>query len=49
MPLRASRGDDHLVADRGFAFEVDADDVLCLGIVEGVEHDIEQFGRLGAK
>ena len=32
MPLRAPRGYDHLVADRGLALDVDGDDVLGLGI-----------------
>ena len=37
MALRAPRGHDHLVADRRLALQIDAHDVLRLGIVEGVE------------
>src|SRR5262245_66139359 len=49
MPLRAPRGYDHLVADRGLALDVDAYDALGLGIVECVEHDVEQTLRVCAK
>jgi hypothetical protein len=49
MPLRATRGYDHLVADRGLALDVDAYDGLGLGIVECVEHDVEQTVRVCAK
>jgi len=41
MPLRAPLREDHMVADRGLASQVDAGDVLGLGGVERVEHDIE--------
>jgi hypothetical protein len=38
-----------MVADRGFAFQVDDGDTLSLGGIEGIEHDIEQTVRMGAK
>ena len=41
MPLRASRCDHHLVADRGLASQVDGRDLLRLGGIERVEHDLE--------
>jgi hypothetical protein len=49
MPLRAPRGDDHLVADRGFASQVDDRDLLGLRAVERVEHDFEETIRMRAK
>jgi hypothetical protein len=49
MPLRTPRGEDHMVADRGFASQVDAGDILCLGGVECVEHDSEQAFRIRAE
>jgi hypothetical protein len=38
-----------MIADRGFASQVDADDILSLGGIEGIEHDIEQAVRMRAK
>jgi len=38
-----------MVADRGFAHQVDADDLLRLGGIERVEHDVEQMSRMSAK
>jgi hypothetical protein len=49
MPLRTPRGEDHVVADRGLASQVDASHILSLGGVERVEHDIEQAFRIRAE
>jgi len=48
MPLRAPRCQHHVVADRGLALQVDADDIFRLGGIEGVEHDVEQTSRMSA-
>src|SRR4029077_2242900 len=49
MPLRSPRGEHHMVADRGFASQIDAGDVLCLSGIERVEHDGEQAFRIDAQ
>ena len=49
MPLRTPRSEDHMIADRGLAPQVDAGHVFCLGGVERAEHDIEQAFRIRAE
>ncbi len=34
LPLRAARGDDHVIGDGGFIFEIDRNDLFGLVVVE---------------
>ena len=42
MALRAPRCDDHGVADRSLARQVDADDVVSLGVLKRVDDEVRQ-------
>jgi hypothetical protein len=47
MAMRSAGRDDHVVADRGFVFEIDGEGVLGLHVVEAVEDQSEDL--LGVK
>lgn len=48
MALGSTRGNDHGIGKRGFAFQVNGDDVLGLVVVEGLEDEFENLGRFGS-
>lgn len=50
MALRAARGDDHGIAKRRLAGQVDADDVVSLGVLKRVDDEMSEGGggRSGA-
>jgi len=44
MALRATRGDNHVIAKRRLARQVDADDIVGLGVLKGID-DKSERGR----
>ncbi len=45
MALRAPRGDYHVVAKRRLARQIDADDVVSLGVLKGIDDKVSERGR----
>jgi hypothetical protein len=48
MAIGAAGRDDHAVGERGFAMEVDGDDVFRLGVFKLGKDGVQQGGLLGA-
>lgn len=44
MPVRASGDDDHVVSKRGFANDVNGDDIFGLGVLEACEDGVQGSG-----